>query len=164
MARGKQPVIVLIALAVAALALLITFMSDSPLSTRHIVDSLASSGQGDSALQANITAGHARGGLGAANTEVQIVGRWRGAKVDEVVMRSEYAKPDMLRVGWSGPNSLVISVPQSLEDAGKPLGTDDVGFVCGNSEGPVRVTCQPYTIGPASERHYAPPAPTPQRH
>ena len=153
MTKARQSVVVLIALAVAALALLVTFMGDSPLNSRHVLQSIESPGEGDNALTANITSGRTRGGT---DTEVQIAGHWRGAKVDEVVMRSDFAKPDMLRVGWAGESAVVISVPQSLQDAGKPLGADDAGFHCGG-DGPIHVTCQAYTIGPSNARHYEPP-------
>ena len=156
MKSGKQSAVVLIVLAVAALALLLTFMGDSPLNARHTIINVPAPETDNGALEASVTTGRSRGGLGADNAEVEVTGRWRGAKFNELVMRSQEAKPDMIRIGWIGSDSLVITVPQNLEDVGKPLGTGDPSYRCGNTGSILHVVCEPYSIGPRQERHYDP--------
>ena len=159
MTRARQSVVVLVVLSVAALVLLVAFMGDSPLNTRHTLATVLSPGADENAMRAETTTGRAMGGLGPSNTEVEIVGRWQGTDVDDVVMHSDTAQADLLRIGWSSTNAVVISVPQTPEDTGKPLGAGDASYHCGDPKGTIRVVCEAYSIAPQQERHLEAPPP-----
>ena len=161
MTRARQSVVVLIVLAIAALAVLLTFMADFPLHNRRVLSTLPSPGQGDNALQAQLSTGASRAGAGGSTTEVQVTGRWHGAKVDETVMRSQQAQPEGVRIGWAAPDSLVISIPRGAGDAGKPLGGGDPTYRCGNPSSAIHVVCEAYSTAPQQEQHHEAPRPVP---